>query len=230
MPDNQSPPPSLSPREQKKLRQEQAQQRDARQRLVRRTVIGVLLVAVIAFIGWWGIRADRQHKRAVAAANIGGVAPDFNLPATTGETIRLSDFRGNKNVLIYFHEGLSCDPCIQQMPELEKSLEEFDKLNVAVISVAFDPVDKLKEAAQQYNMKTPVLSYQTAQTEVDYDLLRFSMDMGRRAGHTFVLVGTNGAVKWRKDYWPGRGHMVPGGRMFVESSEIVSEVSQALGQ
>lgn len=224
------PPQPLSPREQRKLRQEQAQKRNAQKRIMKRTVISVVVIAVIGFIGWWGIRADRQHKSAVAAVNPGGVPPDFNLPATTGETIQLSDFRGKKNVLIYFHEGLSCDPCIQQIPELEKSLEEFDKLNVAVISVAFDPVDKLKEAAQQYNIKTPLLSYQTAQTEVDYDLLRFSMDMGRRAGHTFVLVGTDGAVKWRKDYWPGRGHMVPGGKMFVESSEIVSEVKTALGQ
>lgn len=229
MPDSQTLQ-SLSPREQKKLRQEQAQKRDTRQRIMKRTVIGVLVIAVISFIGWWGIRADRQHKRAVAAADTGGVAPDFNLPATTGETIRLSDFRGKKNVLMYFHEGLSCDPCIQQMPELEKSLDEFDRLNVAVISAAFDPVAKLQEAAQQYNMKTPLLSYHTVRTEVDYDLLRFSMGMERRAGHTFVLVGTDGTVKWRKDYWPGRGHMVPGGKMFVESSEIVSEVSQALGQ
>jgi hypothetical protein len=32
----------------------------------------------------------------------GDVAPDFTLPATTGAQIRLSDFRGKKNVVLAF--------------------------------------------------------------------------------------------------------------------------------
>lgn len=32
----------------------------------------------------------------------GDVAPDFTLPATTGAQIKLSDFRGKKNVVLAF--------------------------------------------------------------------------------------------------------------------------------
>jgi peroxiredoxin Q/BCP len=33
----------------------------------------------------------------------GDSAPDFTLPAHTGEDVTLSDYRGNKNVVLSFH-------------------------------------------------------------------------------------------------------------------------------
>ena len=163
-------------------------------------------------------------------ATIGNTAPDFTLPSTEDQTVTLSSFKGIRNVLIFFHEGLSCDPCMQQMPELEKVSGEFEKMNVEVLYVTFDPVDQSKEAKNRFGIKKPILSYNLAKTEVDYDLTNYSMDMGRRAGHTFVLVDTNGQIIWRKDYWPGLGHMVTGGTMFVKSNEIVEEVKKYLNK
>ena len=44
---------------------------------------------------------------AAAALEVGEKAPDFTLPGTTGEKISLSQFRGNKLVLIEFYVGES---------------------------------------------------------------------------------------------------------------------------
>lgn len=41
------------------------------------------------------------------ALEVGEKAPDFTLPSTTGEKISLSQFRGNKLVLIEFYVGES---------------------------------------------------------------------------------------------------------------------------
>ena len=38
-----------------------------------------------------------------AKVKVGDKAPDFNLPATTGKDISLSDYRGKKMVLIEFY-------------------------------------------------------------------------------------------------------------------------------
>ncbi|MEK7580897.1 MAG: peroxiredoxin family protein [Patescibacteria group bacterium] len=181
-------------------------------------VLGVLLFSKTS------TGSSASNKKATA----GNPAPDFALPSTENQTVTLSSFRGTRNVLIFFHEGLSCDPCMQQMPELEKVTEEFEKMNVEVLYVTFDPVDQSKEAKARFGIKKPILSYNLAKTEVDYDLTNYSMDMGRRAGHTFVLVDLNGQIIWRKDYWPGLGHMVTGGTMFVKSNEIVDEVKKYL--
>jgi peroxiredoxin Q/BCP len=196
---------------------------------IKNWTIGLLLIGVIAFVGWWGTTKVNNQKAGIAIKSSTGVlAADFTLPATTGGMITLSDFRGKKNVLLYFHEGLSCQPCWEQIPELEKLLPEFDAMNVVLLSVALDSVNQWKGIIDQYKIKSPILSYANAKTEVDYNLLPFSMAMGRRAGHTFVLVGTDGTIKWRKDYWPGYGMMVAGGTMFVESRYIVQAVKEHL--
>jgi AhpC/TSA family len=44
---------------------------------------------------------------AVTALEVGEKAPNFTLPGTTGEKISLSQFRGNKLVLIEFYVGES---------------------------------------------------------------------------------------------------------------------------
>ncbi len=42
----------------------------------------------------------------MAVLKVGEIAPDFDLPACTGEQkhrVRLSEFRGKKNVVLAFH-------------------------------------------------------------------------------------------------------------------------------
>jgi peroxiredoxin Q/BCP len=164
-------------------------------------------------------------------ATQGMVAPDFNLPSDQGGMVRLSSFRGKQNVLIYFGEGLTCDPCMQQMPELDQYIPQFNKLNVKLLFVAFDSPSDMKKAVAQYNLQTPVLSYENANTDQEYNLEANSMGMGRRAGHTFVLVGTNGKILWRKDYYAGEGMNVPStDTMYVGGSQILAQVQKALGE
>ena len=198
---------------------------------IRSWIIAGVVIVVIAFVGWWGLAKMNQEKAAkVAASSEKALAPDFTLPSTTGGKIALSDFRGKKNVLIYFNEGLSCQPCWEQIPELEKILPDLEKMDVALISVSFDPVDQWMDTIDRYKITTPILSYQDSNTERAYNLLPFSMAMGRRAGHTFVLIGKDGTIKWRRDYWPGYGMMVAGGVMFVDSKYILQAVQEHLTQ
>jgi peroxiredoxin len=42
---------------------------------------------------------------------LGVPAPDFALTASTGDRIRISDYRGHKNVVVYFMRAFSCMQC-----------------------------------------------------------------------------------------------------------------------
>jgi peroxiredoxin len=44
-----------------------------------------------------------------ASLNIGEMAPDFSLTATTKEKIALSDYRGKKNIVVAFY-GMDFTP------------------------------------------------------------------------------------------------------------------------
>ena len=59
---------------------------------------GLLLTAL-------GSVALAQAPSAPAAAKlkVGDLAPDFTLPGTDGKTYKLSDFRGQKNVVLAFY-------------------------------------------------------------------------------------------------------------------------------
>src|SRR5277367_3747117 len=48
-------------------------------------------------------RSMSQKTEAAGPAKINQEAPDFELASESGKTVRLSDFRGNKAVVVYFY-------------------------------------------------------------------------------------------------------------------------------
>ena len=47
--------------------------------------------------------SENDRKGATMPADIGEVAPDFTLPSTQDDSITLSQFRGQKHVILSFH-------------------------------------------------------------------------------------------------------------------------------
>ncbi len=61
---------------------------------------------------------------------VGNLAPDFELTTLSGETVRLSDYRGKK-VMINFW-ATWCPPCRAEMPDMQ---EFYEKQDVAILAV-----------------------------------------------------------------------------------------------
>lgn len=69
----------------------------------------------------------------------GTVAPDFELPNQHwGQTIRLSGFRGQKNVVVAFHPLTFTPVCSAQMKNYEASKAEFDAAGAHILSISCD--------------------------------------------------------------------------------------------
>ncbi|MEY4168142.1 MAG: hypothetical protein RIR52_1966 [Acidobacteriota bacterium] len=58
---------------------------------------GLLLMAMS------GIAPAQAPAAAAPKLKVGDLAPDFTLPGTDGKTYKLSDFRGQKNVVLAFY-------------------------------------------------------------------------------------------------------------------------------
>jgi peroxiredoxin len=68
----------------------------------------------------------------------GEEAPDFELRSHKGGTVKLSSFRGKKNVVLAFHPLAFTPVCANQMQGYESDLAQFERSGAAVLGVSID--------------------------------------------------------------------------------------------
>jgi cytochrome oxidase Cu insertion factor (SCO1/SenC/PrrC family) len=79
-------------------------------------LLGVAVIAVAAVVALRMVGTDRPIELGprdgwdlppteLDRVEAGDIAPDFSLVAYSGDTITLSDFRGEKNVVLVFYRG-----------------------------------------------------------------------------------------------------------------------------
>ena len=69
----------------------------------------------------------------------GDEAPDFDLQVEAAERVRLSDFRGRRNVLLVFHPFAWTAICEEEARDLQENLPSFEASETDVLLVACDP-------------------------------------------------------------------------------------------
>jgi peroxiredoxin len=106
------------------------------------------------------------------ALQIGDVAPDFELPASGNRTVKLSDFRRKKNVLLAFYPFAFSPICSLQLPGLQQSLGEFEKLNTAVLGISVDSRHSSAAFAEHLHLDFPLVSDFNKEATAAYGVLR----------------------------------------------------------
>lgn len=208
----------------------------AKRRLTARIAIFVgASVLALAAIYWFNDQSSAQSQSAardpaagqyafqVGKPGPGTTAPQIRLPATRGGTFDLASLAGQR-VLLYFQEGIMCQPCWDQLKDIESNIERFRALGIdAVVSVTTDPINDLKQKAAYERLSTPVLSDPDLAVSRAYDANSYGM-MGRsRNGHTFIVLGKDGRILWRADYGGA-----PKYTMYVPVTNLVADVRQGL--
>ena len=72
----------------------------------------------------------------------GDPAPDFSLPSDTGETVTLSDFRGQR-VIVYFYPAAMTPGCTKQACDFSDSLDRLKAEGYTVVGISPDTPEKL---------------------------------------------------------------------------------------
>ena len=72
------------------------------------------------------------------ALKSGDEAPDFELRSHRGGTVKLSDFRGKRRVVVAFHPLAFTPVCAAQMCGYQSDLSRFDAADAAVLGISVD--------------------------------------------------------------------------------------------
>ncbi|HUI43288.1 MAG TPA: TlpA disulfide reductase family protein [Terriglobia bacterium] len=99
---------------------------------------GLILIVIVS--GWFTERA----RQVVAGGDEGGAvavtgetAPDFSLKNVAGQSVRLSDYRNKKAVVVAFWASW-CLPCQYELPSIQSFYQKNRGSDVEVLAVSID--------------------------------------------------------------------------------------------
>ncbi len=90
--------------------------------------------------------------------NIGDTAPDFSLPASTGETIALKDFLGKKRVVLYFYPKDNTPGCTKEACSFRDNLSAIESKDTVVFGVSPDGLKSHDKFIQKFELNFPLLA------------------------------------------------------------------------
>ncbi len=108
--------------------------------------------------------------------------------------------------------------------DLEKNWNEFEALDIELVSIMVDPMAQLASSVKQYGIKTIVATDTDKSVSTTYDALGASMHPGVKPGHTFVLVNKAGEIIFRRDW----GYDDAGGMMYTDVDELYGLLSDQI--
>ncbi len=136
------------------------------------------------------------------SVEVGSVAPDFTLPDSNRSPVSLSDFRGEKAVLLVFYPFAFSGTCTVELCAVRDDLGAFQNERVQVLAISTDPAPALKAWAEAQGYQFPLLSdfWPHGAVATSYGVLHEQGGMALRG--TF-LVGTDGVVTFAEVNEPG---------------------------
>ncbi len=165
-----------------------------------------------------------RFRFAVGDPGPGLEAPPVVLPASNGETFDLATYRG-KGVLLYFQEGIGCQPCWDQMRDYATAAGMFKAVGVdEFVTITSNPVSLLARKMRQDGITGIVLADTDLAVSKTYHANDYGMMGTSTDGHSFVFVDATGIIRWRADYGGS-----PDFTMYVPPTNLLADLRAGLG-
>ena len=127
-----------------------------------------------------------------SSVKVGDKAPDFTLPAQSGEPVRLQDRLGERVIVLYFYPKDNTPGCTAEACAFRDSHEVFTDAGAEVIGVSSDPVDKHAAFAGRHNLPFTLLSDRGGQIRKRYGVPAV---LGLLPGRVTYVIDRQGTVR-----------------------------------
>lgn len=133
---------------------------------------------------------------------VGVKAPSFSLRNQDNELVSLDEFKGKKNVVLYFYPKASTPGCTTQACGIRDHREEFDRLDTVVLGVSPDAPTKLKKFVEKYDLNFTLLSDEDHSLAEAYGVWGLKKFMGKEFMgiiRTTFIIDKRGYVRYRTE-------------------------------
>ncbi len=145
-------------------------------------VFGVALFVLISFI---------NAKAQDITLKEGDLAPDFKLQSDDGSWIKLSDYKGNSNVVLYFYPKDKTTGCTKEACSFRDNISKITDQNAVVLGVSVDDVVSHKSFKDDDHLNFTLLADTTKEVCKEYGgLNQYGM-----ANRVTFIIGKDGTIK-----------------------------------
>ncbi|KGX87680.1 peroxiredoxin [Pontibacillus halophilus JSM 076056 = DSM 19796] len=109
---------------------------------------------------------------------IGEAAPNFELKASNGETVKLSDYKG-KHIVLYFYPKDMTPGCTTEACDFRDHHESFKELDAVILGVSPDPVERHKKFIDKHELPFVLLADEDHAVAEAYDVWKLKKNFGK---------------------------------------------------
>lgn len=121
----------------------------------------------------------------------GDKAPSFTLTNQDGKKVKLSDFKGKKQVVLYFYPKDLTPGCTQEACDFTAAKAKFSRKGAVILGVSFDDEKRHQRFIDKNNLKIDLLADTDKKVADLYGVHQMKSFMGRKfkgiVRSTFVI-------------------------------------------
>jgi mycoredoxin-dependent peroxiredoxin len=133
------------------------------------------------------------------AIAVGAEVPDFTLRDQSQKEVKLSDFKGSKNVVIVFYPLDWSPVCTNEHACFVNDMKRFEQLDAQVLGVSVDSVWSHKAFAEKMGIRYPLLADFHPRGAMSDKFGVYMADKGI-TGRAIAVVDRGGKLAWFKNY------------------------------
>jgi peroxiredoxin Q/BCP len=134
----------------------------------------------------------------MALPTVGRISPAFSLLDQNGKKVFLKDYRGEKNVVLYFYPKAMTPGCTTQACGLRDTKRKLSRRQTVVLGVSPDPVSRLEKFRVKEKLNFDLLSDEDHKIAEKYGVWGLKKFMGREymgVNRMTFIISKDGKLK-----------------------------------
>lgn len=124
----------------------------------------------------------------------GEKAPDFEAVTTQGKSIKLADFIGKKNLVLYFYPKDNSPGCTRQACYFRDTKAEFEEKDAIILGVSLDTDNSHRRFQEKHDLNFPLISDREKNLARRFGVLRLGGLLGLKRV-TFIIDKEGTVIK-----------------------------------